>query len=47
MNQTRLAVSGYLCDLVIAICAILSGIAQLRHIVINWQASTEESDEEK
>ncbi len=45
MNQTRLAVSGYLCDLVIAICAIISGIAQLRHVVVSWQVSTEESEE--
>lgn len=45
MNQTRLAVSGYICDLVMAICAIIGGIAQLRHVVINWQASTEESEE--
>lgn len=45
MNQTRLAVSNYICDLVIAICAIICGIAQLRHVVINWQASTEESEE--
>lgn len=45
MNQTRLAVSGYICDLVMAICAIIGGIAQLRHVVINWQDSTEESDE--
>ena len=47
MNQTRLAVSGYICDLVIAICAIIGAIAQLRHVVINWQASTEESEEQK
>lgn len=45
MNQTRLAVSGYICDLVMAICAIIGAVAQLRHVVINWQASTEESEE--
>ena len=45
MNQTRIAVSGYICDLVMAICAIIGSIAQLRHVVINWQASTEESEE--
>ena len=45
MNQTRLAVSGYICDLIIAVCAIISGIAQLRHVVIGWQASSEESDD--
>ena len=47
MNQTRIAVSGYICDLVIAICAIIGAVAQLRHVVINWQESTEESVEEK
>lgn len=47
MNQTRIAVSGYICDLVIAICAIIGAVAQLRHVVINWQASTEEESDEK
>lgn len=42
MNQTRLAVSGYICDLIMAICAIIGAVAQLRHVVLNWQASTEE-----
>ena len=45
MNQTRIAVSGYICDLVMAICAIIGAVAQLRHVVINWQASTEDSEE--
>lgn len=45
MNQTRIAVSGYICDLVMAIYAIIGAVAQLRHVVINWQASTEESED--
>ena len=45
MNKTRWVVSSYLCDLVMAICAIISGIAQLRHVIINWQDSTEESED--
>lgn len=47
MNQTRLAVSGYICDLVIAICAIIGAVAQLRRVVISWKTSTEESEDKQ
>ena len=46
MNQTRFAVSCYICDLIIAVCAVIGGLAQLRHVVLNWQASTEESGDQ-
>ena len=39
------SVTRYICELLMAVCAIVSGIAQLKITLINWQASAEESDD--
>lgn len=44
MNETRLTTSSYICDLVIAICGIITGIMQLRQVRIGWIAHTEQND---
>lgn len=45
MNQTRIATSAYLCDLVIAICAIITGLMQLRQVRLSWLVHTEQNEE--
>ena len=45
MNPTRIATSSYICDLVIAICAIITGIMQLRQVRISWIAHTAQDEE--
>lgn len=35
-------VTRYICELLMAVCAIISGIAQLKITLINWQTSTED-----
>lgn len=45
MNQTRIATSSYICDLVIAICAIITGIMQLRQVRIAWLVHTESGED--
>ena len=37
------SVTRYICELLMAVCAIVSGIAQLKITLINWQTSTEDS----
>lgn len=39
------SVTRYICELLMAVCAIISGIAQLKITLINWQASPEESED--
>jgi len=39
------SVTRYICELLMAVCAIVSGIAQLKITLINWQASTEDSED--
>ena len=38
-------VTRYICELLIAVCAIVSAVAQLKITIINGQASTEESED--
>ena len=38
-------VTRYICELILAVCAIVSGFAQLKITLINWQTSPEESEE--
>lgn len=38
-------VTRYICELLIAVCAIVSAVAQLKITLINWQTSTEESED--
>lgn len=38
-------VTRYICELLLAVCAIVSGLAQLKITLINWSDSTEESDD--
>lgn len=45
MNNTRTAASSYICDLVIAICAVITGLMQLRQVRIAWLVHTEQSEE--
>jgi hypothetical protein len=44
MNNARIAASSYICDLVIAICAIITGIMQLRQVRIGWLVHTEQNE---
>lgn len=44
MNNERIVTSSYICDLVIAICAIITGIMQLRQVRISWMVHTEQND---
>jgi hypothetical protein len=41
------SVNRYICELLLAVCAIVSGFAQLKITLINWQTSTEESGDNK
>lgn len=41
------SVTRYICELLIAVCAIISGIAQLKITLINWQTSPEDSEDNK
>lgn len=43
MNSNNSFVTRYICELLLAVCAIVSALAQLKITLINWQASTEES----
>lgn len=38
------SVTRYICELLLAVCAIVSGLAQLKITLINWSDSAEESD---
>ena len=37
----------YLCELIIAVCAIVSGLAQLKITLINWSDSGDHDEEPK
>ncbi len=41
------SVTRYICELLLAVCAIVSGFAQLKITLINWQAISEESEDNK
>lgn len=41
------SVTRYICELLLAVCAIVSGVAQLKITLINWQAISEESEDNK
>lgn len=45
MKQTRIATSSYICDLVIAICAVITGLMQLRQVRIDWLVHTESGED--
>jgi len=44
MNKERIATSSYICDLVIAICGIITSIMQLRQVRISWLVHTEQNE---
>lgn len=45
MNNTRIATSSYICDIVIAICAVITGLMQLRQARIAWIVHTESGED--
>ena len=38
-------VTRYICELLMAVCAIVSGIAQLKITLINWSDNTEDQND--
>lgn len=38
-------VTRYICELLLAMCAIVSGLAKLKITLINWQTSAEGSED--
>lgn len=44
MNKDSISVSIYINELILALCAIITGVAQLRAVRLNWKASHEVQD---